>query len=62
MMPFEWLQRATFEAPATVAMGPHWSALVSGFAVLIGGRVFLTDAGERYLASVNCGEGRKVAL
>lgn len=45
------LQRALYESPAVVALGPAWSALFVGFAVMgPDGRLYLTAAGEAYLA------------
>lgn len=58
----DWLQRLVYEAPATVALGPACSALAAGYAVVIGGRVFITSAGERYLENVNSGLGAKVSI
>lgn len=49
----DFIQRLTFEAPGTVMLGPALAAIGSGYAVMIGGQMFLTSAGERYLAS--CG-------
>jgi hypothetical protein len=43
------LQRLTYEAPLVAALGPLWSALSAGYAVVICGVVYLTPAGERYL-------------
>ena len=51
----DWLQRLVYEAPATVALGPTGSALAAGYAVVIGGRIVITPAGERYLANVDSG-------
>ena len=59
---FDWLQRFAFEAPATVALGPELAALASGFAILVGDRMFITPAGERYLQNVNSGESHAVAV
>ena len=42
-------QRAVYEAMAH--LGPVWAALVAGFAVVVGDRVLLTPAGERYLSA-----------
>src|SRR4051812_42090789 len=42
-----------YEAPAIAALGPVWSAVISGFAVLSwDGEAFITPAGEMYLASL----------
>jgi len=41
------LQRAIYEA--TDFLGPHASAILAGFAVVIFGEVYRTPAGERYL-------------
>ena len=49
----EFFQRMTYEAPATVVLGPLTSALVAGFAEIIGGQIYLTAAGERYLADLD---------
>jgi hypothetical protein len=40
-------QRATYEA--TAFLGPHVSALLAGFAVMLFGEIYLTPAGARYL-------------
>jgi hypothetical protein len=42
--------RAAFEAPVTVLCGPVLAAVSSGFAVYVAGQLYLTPAGERYLA------------
>ena len=42
------LQRATFEA--LEPLGPLTSALSAGYAVVLLGVVYITPAGERYLA------------
>lgn len=47
-MPDTW-QVLTFEAPMVALCGPEWSAVLSGFAVVIAGVIYLTPAGERYL-------------
>lgn len=44
-----FLQRLFYEAPATVAFGPAASAVLAGYAVVIGGELYLTPDGERYL-------------
>jgi hypothetical protein len=46
---FDELQGLTYENEFIVALGPIWSALSSGFAILIGNQLYLTPAGERYL-------------
>ena len=43
---------AIYEAPAIVALGPTWSAVAAGFAVVWFGEVYLTSAGEMYLQSI----------
>jgi hypothetical protein len=48
--PIDAIMCATFEAPATVVAGPVLAAIGCGFAVFIGGQLYLTPAGERYLA------------
>jgi hypothetical protein len=52
-MNFPQLQRAIYESPATVMLGPIASALLAGFAEVTGGRVYLTPAGERYLKQID---------
>lgn len=42
-------QREIYEASAF--MGPVVSALLAGFAVMVFGELYLTPAGERYLAA-----------
>ena len=42
-------QKWTFEALAD--LGPVWSAVAAGFAVVIWGEVYMTPAGEAYLAA-----------
>jgi hypothetical protein len=49
---FDHIQRATFEHPAVVLMGPVLSAVTAGFAIVIMGKPYITPAGERYLASL----------
>jgi hypothetical protein len=45
------LQRALYqEIPF---MGPVASALIAGFVVIVGGEIYLTPAGERYLAALD---------
>lgn len=46
----QW-QRLTFEQAAP--LGPHWASVASGFAVVLCGVLYLTEAGERYLASLD---------
>jgi hypothetical protein len=43
-------QKWTYEALAE--LGPVWSAVAAGFAVIVLGEVYLTPAGEAYLASM----------
>lgn len=43
-------QKWTFEAFAP--MGPEISALAAGFAVIVWGEMYITPAGEAYLASM----------
>jgi hypothetical protein len=43
-------QRATYEALAP--LGPTWSAVFAGFAVIIWGDVYLTPTGETYLTTL----------
>ena len=43
------MQRMLFEEPTITALGPHWAAIIAGFAVLVLGEVYITPAGERYL-------------
>ncbi len=43
------MQRFIFE---TSILDPLWSAIASGFAVVVFGEVYLTEAGERYLEDV----------
>lgn len=62
MIGTDWFQRAVYEAPATVALGPQLSALAAGYAVLIGTELFITPAGERYLQNVNSEESRDAAV
>ena len=45
------IQAGVYEAPAIAALGPQWSAVAAGFAVVIFGTVYITPAGERYLAA-----------
>jgi hypothetical protein len=45
----DW-QRMTYEALAD--LGPVWSAVAAGFAVILWGEVYLTPAGEAYLAEM----------
>jgi hypothetical protein len=49
MTPFNHIQRAIYEHPMIVALGPLWSAIFAGFVVVIFGEPFLTPAGQRYL-------------
>jgi hypothetical protein len=46
---------AIYEDPAIVALGPTWSAVAAGFAVVWFGEVYLTSAGEMYLQSIGGG-------
>jgi hypothetical protein len=41
--------RAAFEAPLTVMCGAAWAAVSCGFAVYLGGKLYITPAGIRYL-------------
>jgi hypothetical protein len=50
MMPMDWLQAVTFETWEH-SIGLELASLFAGFSVLIGSELFLTDAGERYIAS-----------
>jgi hypothetical protein len=43
------LQAWTYEALAF--LGPVWSAVLAGFAVILFGEVYITPAGEEYLAN-----------
>lgn len=45
------VQRAAYEA--TAFLGPIISALIAGFAVVIFGELYLTDAGARYLEQID---------
>jgi hypothetical protein len=59
MHPIDAIMCATLEAPATVVAGPLLAAIGCGFGVFVGGRqLYLTPAGERYLAERNKGETR----
>jgi hypothetical protein len=49
MTPLYRIQRAIYEHPTIVALGPLWSAIFAGFVVVIFGEPFLTPAGELYL-------------
>jgi hypothetical protein len=49
-MPMDWLQAVTFETWEH-SIGLELASLFAGFSVLIGSELFITDAGERYLAS-----------
>lgn len=53
---FDALQRATFEAPHIVALGPTVSAVLSGFAVVWMGKPYLTPAGQRYLDALDANQ------
>ncbi|MGA7809654.1 hypothetical protein [Bradyrhizobium sp.] len=55
---FDFFQRATYEAPATVMFGPLASALFAGFAEIVAGRLYLTAAGARYLADLDRSQER----
>lgn len=44
------LQRAAYESAA--CLGPTWSAVSAGFAVILFGTAYITPAGERYLATL----------
>jgi hypothetical protein len=48
---FDFWQRATYEASAS--LGPIASALMANFAIVIAGELYLTPAGERYLAALD---------
>ncbi len=48
----EEMQRLVYESPAVMILGPVWSAVVAGFAVVIGGQLYITPAGERYLERI----------
>ena len=50
MHPIDAIRRGGFEAPVTVMAGPVLAAIGCGFAVFIGGQLYPTPAGERYLA------------
>jgi hypothetical protein len=54
----DFLQRAIYESPGIVMLGPMLSAIASGFAGVIDGHVFITPAGERYLEAVAAGSAR----
>ncbi|ARQ95252.1 hypothetical protein [Bradyrhizobium phage BDU-MI-1] len=42
-----------YEAPAIADLGPLWSAVIAGFAILNwDGEAFITPAGELYLATL----------
>lgn len=58
----DWLQRALYEAPATIALGPIGAALAAGYAVMVFGVVYLTPAGERYLEGVKCVDGNDAEI
>ncbi|WP_316207456.1 hypothetical protein [Bradyrhizobium sp. SZCCHNR3118] len=45
------LQAATYEALAF--LGPVWSAVCAGFAVMVWGEVYITPAGLAYLEALN---------
>lgn len=49
---FDDLLKLTYESPGIVSFGPVWSALLCGFVMVIGNRIYLTDAGERYLGNL----------
>lgn len=42
------LQQWTYEAAAP--LGPIWAAVAAGYAVILWGEVYITPAGEAYLA------------
>jgi hypothetical protein len=46
------IQAGVYEAPSIAALGPQWSAVAAGFAVVIFGTVYITPAGERYLKNL----------
>lgn len=46
------IQREVYEAPAVAALGPEWSAIAAGFAVVLFGTIYITPAGERYLQNL----------
>jgi hypothetical protein len=43
-------QAMTYEALAD--LGPVWSAVAAGFAVILWGEVYITPAGEAYLSTL----------
>ena len=49
-----WLATMTeiYEAPEIRDLGPVWSAVIAGFAIMWMGEPHLTPAGEMYLASL----------
>ena len=52
LAPMLTIMVAIYEDPAIVALGPTWSAVAAGFAVVWFGEVYLTSAGEMYLQSI----------
>ena len=49
LAPMLTIMVAIYEDPAIAALGPTWSAVAAGFAVVWFGEVYLTSAGEMYL-------------
>lgn len=41
-----------YEAPEIAALGPVWSAVIAGFAIIWFGEPCITPAGEMYLATL----------
>jgi hypothetical protein len=52
LAPMLTIMGGIYEDPAIVALGPTWSAVAAGFAVVCFGEVYLTSAGEMYLQSI----------
>jgi hypothetical protein len=50
---FDWVQEWFYESPHVVALGPEWSAVFAGFAVIVNGEFHMTPAGERYLERID---------
>jgi hypothetical protein len=44
-------QRMTYEAMQY--LGPVWSAVAAGFAIVLGGEVYITPSGEAYLNALD---------